>query len=82
MRKPARMCVACRTSRDKSELIRLMAAPDGDIVPDAGARGGGRGVYICRCEECIAAAAKRHSLDRAFKKKVPDDIYDRLRECL
>ncbi len=79
MREPARLCVACRTSARKSDLIRLVRTPEGEVVIDVKKRCEGRGAYICPNEACIELARKKHSLDRALKCHASDDIYDSLK---
>ncbi len=79
MREPARLCVACRTSTRKSDLIRLVRTPEGEVMIDVKKRCEGRGAYICPNEDCIDLARKKHSLDRALKCHASDDIYDSLK---
>jgi len=38
----------------------------------------GRGAYVCKSEICAAALKKRHGLDKTFKCKVPDDVYEKI----
>ena len=56
---PERMCVVCRQMKPKNELIRIVNN-DGMVAIDKTGKSGGRGVYLCRCKECI---------DRALKSK-------------
>jgi len=51
---PQRMCVACRERGDKACFIRL---------------GEGRGAYVHDSPDCITAAVKKRSFDRALKGK-------------
>lgn len=75
---PERMCVACRQMKPKSELIRI--AKDGDKVIIG--KKSGRGAYICKNDECIENAKKRHALSKHFKTAVSDGIYDAVSEEL
>ena len=45
-RLPERSCVACRTTRPKRELVRVVRAPDGSVAVDATGRAPGRGAYL------------------------------------
>ncbi len=81
-KKPVRTCVACRQSRDKSELVRVVKTPEGGAVVDVSGRMNGRGAYICKSPECVELARKKRALSRTFKTDVGADIYDRLRETL
>ena len=57
-KKPQRTCVACRTKRDKKDLMRIVLTPEGEIRFDPTGRAAGRGSYLCRNEECLKQAAK------------------------
>jgi len=46
-RAPQRTCVACRTTRDKRDLLRVVRAPDGSVSFDASGKAAGRGAYLC-----------------------------------
>jgi len=49
---PQRTCVACRQTRPKRELIRIVRTPDGIIRVDETGKANGRGVYLCRNRTC------------------------------
>lgn len=66
-RKPVRMCAACRSRREKTELIRLTRIPSGRLVIDRSGKQGGRGVYLCPSPTCWQVALKRRSLERALR---------------
>jgi len=66
---PQRTCIACRREADKDDLVRL-AAVNGRVVADLLGKLGGRGVYVCPSEKCIAAAFGNERLSRGLKQKV------------
>jgi len=68
---PARTCVACRTSRPKRELVRIVRTPDRRIVVDETGRLAGRGAYVCRTAACLTIANTRGALSRALETPVP-----------
>ena len=69
---PMRRCIGCMTSYPKSDLIRI--AYDGTaLTVDRTGRANGRGVYLCRREECINTAIKKRALNRSFKKNFSTD---------
>ncbi|MBQ3181841.1 MAG: YlxR family protein [Clostridia bacterium] len=74
-----RACILCRESFLKSELLRIVKS-DNEIKIDKTQKQNGRGAYIC--SNCIASdnLLKKRALDRAFKQKVPDEIYQLLKE--
>lgn len=52
------MCFACRTKKPKSRLWRLMTE-DGVLRLDRSGKAGGRGIYVCRCADCLEKLARR-----------------------
>jgi len=81
-RAPTRSCVACRTSRDKRELLRIVRTPDGAVRADAGGRIAGRGAYVCRDTSCISLAISRGTLARALDIPVPAELLEELAATL
>lgn len=68
---PMRKCVGCNNSKPKKELIRI-ASYEGNITVDVTGRANGRGVYICKNEECLKNAIKRKAFNRAFGMDIDD----------
>ena len=79
---PQRSCVACRTARTKSELLRVVRTPTGEIKIDAAGKLAGRGAYICRSAACLQMAAKQKRFERALGKKVEDAVVEELSAAL
>ena len=77
---PGRTCVGCREKKEKSELLRLVAAEDGKVLPDETGKAAGRGAYLCRCTSCLEKAIRSKALDRALKLTVVQENRDRLTE--
>lgn len=65
-KKLTRTCIACRTKKQKSELIRMVVR-NGEIVKDLRQKLEGRGAYICDNEQCLEIAIKSNKLKRALK---------------
>ena len=80
--KPQRKCAGCGELKDKKELIRVVRTPDGEFRIDTTGKAAGRGAYICRKKECLEAAKKNHGLERSFRQKINNEVYDRLAEEL
>lgn len=78
-KKDVRMCCACHGRADKSELLRIVKTPDGNIIIDDGKKADGRGVWVHLCDECIGKVVKRKMLNHAFKTGVPEEIYEQLK---
>ena len=75
---PMRMCVGCRESKPKRELIRVVRAPDGTVSMDPGGKKPGRGAYVCPQTECLKRAIKTKALERGLDCQIPQEIYDLL----
>lgn len=73
-----RRCVSCRENKHKSEFLRIVKFADGKILVDYSGKAQGRGAYVCRSEKCAAELKKRRRLDKQFKTKVPDEVYDEI----
>ncbi|MBR5285429.1 MAG: YlxR family protein [Clostridia bacterium] len=79
---PLRKCIGCNEMKEKRELIRIVRNNEGVMNIDPVGKMPGRGAYICNCTACFDAAVKAKRLERAFKTKIPDEIYQALRESL
>ncbi len=75
---PERTCVACRTSRPKRHLVRVVRTAEGNIEVDRTGRKAGRGAYLCPAQECWRLARARRSLDQALSVVVTADAWDQL----
>lgn len=78
---PLRKCVGCQEMKDKREMIRIVLNKDGEIRLDFTGKAHGRGAYLCRQRDCFEKAAKSKSLNRAFKKEIPEKVYQELEEA-
>ena len=76
---PMRTCIACRTSKPKRELIRVVKFNE-EIKLDKTGKLNGRGAYVCNDETCIAKLKKQKLLNRAFSCQVEESVYDKIME--
>lgn len=78
-----RMCAVTRQVAPIDDLIRFVASPTGDVVPDLKRKLPGRGLWVSLSHATVADAAKRNVFTRSFKrelqvsKTLADDV-DRL----
>lgn len=79
---PMRICVGCGELRNKKDMLRIVAAPDGALSIDRTGKAAGRGAYIEPKEECFETAYKMKRLERSLKREVSKDIYEALRAQL
>jgi predicted RNA-binding protein YlxR (DUF448 family) len=68
--------------KPKTELVRAVRSPEGELSMDLTGRKAGRGAYVCRSLACLQATRKGKRLERAFECAIPAEIYDRLEEEL
>lgn len=78
---PLRMCIACREHKPKRELLRLRTA-NGVVMPDTDKVPIGRGVYICKSEECIRLAEKKRAASRHLKAQPCEGLYRLLEDMV
>lgn len=78
---PVRMCVACRESKPKTELVRVVRSPEGEISLDFTGRKPGRGAYICKSAACLARAKKAGGLERTLGA-ISEEIYSALEKSM
>jgi predicted RNA-binding protein YlxR (DUF448 family) len=78
-KKPIRMCVACRSTGDKKGLLRLVRGAAGEVSIDPTGKKPGRGAYICRSSECVAAALKKKGFERALRTTVSAELIEEVK---
>ena len=76
---PLRMCVGCRESKPKRELIRVGRAPDGAVSMDPVGKKPGRGAYVCRQESCLMRAIKQKQLERQLQVQLTAEVAEALK---
>jgi predicted RNA-binding protein YlxR (DUF448 family) len=80
---PQRTCIACRTVRNKRELVRIVRTPENHVEADPTGKKAGRGAYVCRQRECWEMILNNHHrLAQALKleKSIGMEDLARLRE--
>ncbi|WP_018922514.1 RNase P modulator RnpM [Salsuginibacillus kocurii] len=75
---PLRKCIVTNEMKQKSELIRVVRSPEGDIFLDPTGKKNGRGAYLSNNEEVFLAAQKKDLLSRHLKVNVTEEDYLRL----
>jgi predicted RNA-binding protein YlxR (DUF448 family) len=68
-RLPTRTCVACRTEREKGDLVRIVRTQTGqdvEIRVDLTGKASGRGAYLCADPACWSKALKTRAVQRAL----------------
>ena len=79
---PLRMCMGCGEMKPKSELVRVVRSPEGEISLDPTGKKPGRGAYICPNAECLKSARKKKRLERSLDARIGDEVYNVMEEEL
>jgi predicted RNA-binding protein YlxR (DUF448 family) len=70
---PLRMCVSCRETKPKRELLRVVRTPDGHVLLDATGKKSGRGAYLCAKLSCWEDAMKKKRLEHEFELTLSEE---------
>jgi len=81
---PDRKCIATGEVQPKFGLIRFVAGPDGQLVPDIWGKLPGRGVYVTADRKIIEQAIAKKLFARGLKQpvQVPDGLTDEIERQL
>ncbi len=77
-----RSCVVSRETLEKKDLFRIVRDKDGNVSVDLKGKANGRGAYLKKDKDIIDKAQKTKALERHLDCKIPDEIYDELRNLL
>jgi len=66
--------------KPKSELIRAVKSPEGEVSLDNTGKKPGRGAYVCRDIDCFKRVAKSNALSRAFKTQISEETIEELQK--
>jgi predicted RNA-binding protein YlxR (DUF448 family) len=64
---PMRMCVGCRKSRKKKEMVRFKQGEGGILFMDEKKKLNGRGFYLCPDMTCLRLAQKKIQMGRVHR---------------
>lgn len=65
-----RRCVATGVVAEKDAMIRFVASPDGEVVPDLEERLPGRGMWLTAGAAAVALAVRRNAFSKAARRSV------------
>ena len=77
---PQRRCVGCGEHFSKSELVRVLRTPEGEVVLDLSGKKSGHGAYICKNATCLKKARKSRRIETSLECTIPADVYERMEE--
>lgn len=71
-----RRCIATGETQPKAGLVRFVAGPDGQIVPDVAGKLPGRGIWVAADRSALEKAVAKKLFARGAKQSVsvPDDL--------
>jgi predicted RNA-binding protein YlxR (DUF448 family) len=75
---PLRSCIACRETKPKRELVRVVRVSDVRVEVDRTGKKNGRGAYFCPAQECWELGQKRNALNHALSMVVSPDNWEEL----
>ena len=78
-RLPQRTCVACRTTRAKRELVRVVRSPQGELSVDLRGKAPGRGAYLDPDPTCLERGLAEGVLAKALEVPISADQAEKLR---
>ncbi|MDO5048044.1 MAG: YlxR family protein [Anaerococcus sp.] len=75
---PQRKCIICGQLKDKKDLLRIVKNKEEGILIDNSGKKNGRGAYICKDKSCIDKVRKSSKLNKVFKEKIDEKLYEEL----
>ena len=81
---PIRRCIVTRERLPKTEMVRFVADPQGNIVPDVSEKLPGRGVWVLSNRETLDQACATNAFNRGLKKDIqkPENLSNRVEDLL
>ncbi|MCV2889773.1 RNA-binding protein [Ruegeria aquimaris] len=81
---PERKCIATGEAQPRHGLIRFVAGPDGQVVPDIAGKLPGRGTYVAADRAALKKAVDKKLFARSLKMPVtvPADLVDEVERQL
>ena len=73
---PMRQCMGCNEHKPKSELLRVVRSPEGEISLDFRGKKSGRGAYVCRDVKCLRRARKGKRIEKNLECDIPEEVWD------
>jgi len=82
MSQPIRTCIACRTKREKKQLLRLTGAGANQARLDQAQKMDGRGLYLCYSIECLKKFKGKKFLHRHFQNQLAPGLLIEIEDCI
>lgn len=81
---PERRCIVSGEVMAKEDLIRFVAGPDGEVVPDLDGSLPGRGLWLSARRDMVETATRKKAFSRAARRQLtaPPDLAERVEYLL
>lgn len=79
---PMRTCVVSNERFPKSELLRIVRTPEGEVKADLSGKLNGHGAYIKKDEETLNKAIKTGALARHLECNIKSEVYEEIRKII
>ncbi len=79
---PLRTCIVTKENLPKSELLRIVRTPDGDIEVDETGKLNGRGAYIKKDLGVLESLQRSKLLEKKLECKIPDGVYEQIKNII
>ncbi len=79
---PMRSCVVTKEKLPKSELLRIVRTPEGNVLVDETGKHNGKGAYIKKDITVLDKARKSKILEKLLEVVISDQIYDEISKII
>lgn len=79
---PLRTCIVTKENLPKSELLRIVRTPDGDIEVDEIGKLNGRGAYIKKDLGVLESLQRSKLLEKKLECKIEDSVYEQIKNII
>ena len=79
---PMRTCVVTKESLPKSELLRIVRSPYGEVLVDLTGKQNGRGAYIKKDIAALEQARKSKILEKRLECEIEDSVYEEIKNII
>lgn len=79
---PLRTCIVTKENLPKSELLRIVRTPDGDVEVDETGKLNGRGAYIKKDLGVLESLQKSKLLEKKLECKIEDSVYEQIKNII
>lgn len=79
---PVRRCAGCGRKAGKSEFIRIIRLPSGEVVFDPELKQEGRSLYFCPATKCFELLMRRKAIEKLMKSRLTTHMRENIKSHL